>query len=58
MFITEPSQIARRKLYDLYLDLILYVECTYRKYENEDHVKWTYKNLAESLERFGANEQR
>lgn len=55
-FPTEPSQIARRKLYDLYLDLILYVECTYRKYENESHVKWTYENLAESLERFGAND--
>jgi aminoglycoside phosphotransferase (APT) family kinase protein len=56
LFITEPSQIARRKLYDLYLDLILYVECTYRKYENEHHVKWTYENLVQSLERFGATE--
>jgi aminoglycoside phosphotransferase (APT) family kinase protein len=48
----EPEQIARRKLYDLYLDLILYIECAYRKYDNEDHVKWAHDNLVESLKRF------
>ncbi len=52
MFPAEPSQIARRKLYDLYLDLILYIECAYRKYDNADHVKWTYDNLVDGLERF------
>jgi aminoglycoside phosphotransferase (APT) family kinase protein len=54
--LTEPSQLARRKLYDLYLDLILYIECAYRKYDNENHVKWAYDNLAQSLERFGTTE--
>ncbi|WP_256758938.1 phosphotransferase family protein [Cohnella sp. WQ 127256] len=52
LFPTEPSQIARRKLYDLYLDLILFVECAYRKYENEGHVNWAYDNLKQGLERF------
>ncbi|QJD87029.1 phosphotransferase family protein [Cohnella herbarum] len=54
--LTEPSQLARRKLYDLYLDLILYIECAFRKYDNENHVKWAYDNLAQGLERFCASE--
>ncbi|WP_239615988.1 phosphotransferase family protein [Cohnella mopanensis] len=48
----ESSQLSRIKLYDLYLDLILYVECTYRKYEDEHHVNWTYDNLVQGLARF------
>lgn len=36
----------RRKLYDLYFDLILVIECYSRKYENPDHVRWVRKNLA------------
>lgn len=50
--LTEPSQVARRKLYDLYLDLILDIECVYRKYENEGHVRWARDNLADGIRRF------
>ncbi len=52
LWLTEPSQMARRTLYDLYLDLILHIECAYRKYENKEHVQWAYDNLVESLKRF------
>jgi aminoglycoside phosphotransferase (APT) family kinase protein len=52
LFLTEPSQLARRELYDLYFDLILYIECAYRKYNNKEHVKWTYDNLVIRLEHF------
>ncbi|TVY01182.1 phosphotransferase family protein [Cohnella terricola] len=48
-----PAQIERRKLYDLYLDLIMHVECTYRQYGNQDHVRWARDNLVQSLARFG-----
>ncbi len=49
---TEPSQIARRKLYDLYLDLIMDIECVYRKYENEGHVRWARDNLTDGIRSF------
>ncbi|WP_372637167.1 phosphotransferase family protein [Cohnella sp.] len=52
--IPDPAQIARRKLYDLYLDLILYVECAYRQYDDRNHVRWAHDNLVRSLERFSA----
>jgi hypothetical protein len=52
LFPTEPSQLARVKLYDLYLDLLLHIECAYRKYEDEGHIKWAYDNLAEGWKRF------
>lgn len=52
MAFAAPAQIARRKLYDLYLDLILYVECAYRQYEDRNHIRWAHDNLVQSLERF------
>ncbi|MCR2806016.1 phosphotransferase family protein [Paenibacillus soyae] len=42
----------RRALYDLYLDLILWIECTYRQYENKDHWNWARENMARGWERF------
>lgn len=50
--LSKPSQIARRKLYDLYLDLILDIECVYRKYENEDHIRWARGNLKDGIRSF------
>jgi aminoglycoside phosphotransferase (APT) family kinase protein len=49
----EPttSQRARRGLYDLYLDLILVIECAYRHYNNPDHEKWASDNLLNGWER-------
>ncbi|MFC5470693.1 phosphotransferase family protein [Cohnella suwonensis] len=47
-----PAELARRELYDLFLDLILVIECSFRKYEDEGHIRWTNENLAESLKRF------
>jgi aminoglycoside phosphotransferase (APT) family kinase protein len=52
LFLTEPSQLARRALYDLYLDLIMLIECTYRQYESKEHAQWAYDNFDSSLKRF------
>ena len=49
--VTETERI-RRSLYDLFLDLILVIECAYRQYENQDHVKWTIENFRQGYERF------
>ncbi|MEW9701718.1 phosphotransferase family protein [Paenibacillus sp. SI8] len=43
------TERRRRALYDLYLDLILVIECTYRKYDNQEHIKWTYDNFKEGF---------
>lgn len=47
-----PSQRERRVLYDLYLDLILYIECSYRLYTDENHIHWTRDNLEQGWARF------
>lgn len=45
--VTSPHQHRRRVMYDFYLDLILWIECTFRQYENKDHWKWACNNLKE-----------
>ncbi|MGN7356366.1 phosphotransferase family protein [Paenibacillus sp. SAF-054] len=40
-----PHEKERRKLYDLYLDLIYVIECRSRKYEDPDHLQWVEKNF-------------
>lgn len=40
-----PSEMTRRKLYDLYMDLIMLIECTYRQYRNPKHEKWAWDHL-------------
>lgn len=39
------GQAKRRAGYNLYLDLILWIECSYRHYSNPEHEKWAYDNL-------------
>ncbi|CAM3178704.1 phosphotransferase [Paenibacillus lupini] len=51
--LTEAEQ-RRRVLYDFYMDLIFVIECTYRKYENQDHIKWTHENFKEGFKRLQA----
>ncbi|XEC94378.1 phosphotransferase family protein [Paenibacillus tarimensis] len=48
----EEDARIRRCLYDLYLDLILAIECSFRQYEDRNHVEWAARNLAEGWERF------
>jgi len=46
----SPEERARIELYDLYLDLILVIEC-YSRHSGEDHRKWAESNLAEGWAR-------
>lgn len=46
-----PTEEIRRLLYDLYLDLILVVECYFRQYNNPKHEKWAHDNLARGWEK-------
>jgi aminoglycoside phosphotransferase (APT) family kinase protein len=46
------GQRMRRALYDLYLDLILWIECFFRKYEDESHIEWARNNLSAGWDRF------
>jgi hypothetical protein len=43
--------VARRTLYNLYLYLIMIVECAYRNYETDDQERWARQQLAGELER-------
>ena len=47
----SPEQLERRKLYDLYLELIMVIECYYREYEDPNHLRWAYNNLVQGWER-------
>lgn len=48
----SPNERARKKLYDLYIDLIYFIECYSRKYDSQDHLQWAHDNLLEGWERF------
>lgn len=48
----SQEELVRRALYDLYLDLILLIECPYRKYQDENHIKWVYENMEQGWSRF------
>ena len=48
----STNERARKKLYDLYIDLIYFIECYSRKYESEGHFKWAHDNLLEGWSRF------
>lgn len=50
--ITTESERRRRSLYDLYFDLVLRIECSYRQYDHQEHVKWAIHNLEEGIKRF------
>lgn len=47
-----PAQQGRRALYDLYLDLILCIECPFRQYEDQDHLQWVQDNMEQGWNRF------
>lgn len=47
-----PQQRVRRALYDLYLDLILQIECSFRQYEDLNHLKWAAENMEQGWKRF------
>lgn len=49
--VTEAEK-TRRALYDLYMDLIMAIECNYRQYENREHIEWAFANLHSGYERF------
>ncbi|KTD88053.1 phosphotransferase family protein [Paenibacillus etheri] len=48
----SPNECARKKLYDLYIDLIYFIECYSRKYDSQGHLKWAHDNLLEGWKRF------
>jgi aminoglycoside phosphotransferase (APT) family kinase protein len=45
------SERRRRLLYDFYLDLILVIECSFRHYENQDHIRWALETCADGWRR-------
>jgi aminoglycoside phosphotransferase (APT) family kinase protein len=48
----EPSAAMRRSLYNVFLALIMVIECTYRKYASPEPEQWSRAMLIEELERF------
>jgi fructosamine-3-kinase len=48
---------TRRTLYNIYLWLIMIIECTYRKYETKDQVNWARTKLIEEMKQLGKNDR-
>ena len=46
-----PSARTRRTLYNLYLYLIMVIECSYRHYETDDQDRWARQQLTADLDR-------
>ncbi len=49
--LAAPSAATRRSLYNLYLWLVMIIECTYRQYETKDQENWIRPKLAEEMEK-------
>lgn len=47
----SPAGQTRRLLYNVYLFLIMVIECTYRRYPTNDQENWSRPQLAQMLER-------
>lgn len=41
---------CRRIIYNIYMYLVMMMECKYRKYNNDGHEQWIYKSLEKELE--------
>jgi len=50
--LAAPEASTRKMLYNLYLYLIMVIECTYRQYETHDQENWARSMLAAELEKF------
>jgi fructosamine-3-kinase len=48
----EPTAPLRRCLYNLFLTLIMVIECTYRQYPSPDFENWSRGELQKALEKF------
>jgi aminoglycoside phosphotransferase (APT) family kinase protein len=48
----EPTAPLRRSLYNVFLTLIMVIECTYRQYDTPDFEIWARNELQKELERF------
>jgi hypothetical protein len=51
--LASPASRMRRLLYNIYLHLIMVIECPYRRYPNQDQENWIRPVLAEELARLG-----
>jgi fructosamine-3-kinase len=49
--VRTPAQLERRSLYNIYLYLIMIIECYFRKYESDQQEKWARQKLITELER-------
>ena len=45
----EESSLPRRILYNIYLGLVMVIECKYRRVEDPQHLEWTYSNLEKEI---------
>ncbi len=52
--LAAPGAALRRTLYNLYLYLIMIIECTYRQYETNDQETWARSMLGAELEKLKA----
>ena len=48
--LTSPKQKERRSLYNIYLYLIMIIECYFRKYETDQQENWAREKLMTELE--------
>lgn len=53
-----PSEKTRSQIYDLYLVLILHIECAYRKYEDQKHIEWVANLLQKTWDGFTRSEDK
>jgi hypothetical protein len=53
--LATPAAKTRRSLYNIYLWLIMIIECTYRQYETQDQENWARTKLVEEVTKLKEN---
>lgn len=56
--LAAPGAQTRRTLYNIYLWLIMLIECTYRQYATDDQANWVRPKLVAELQTLGAFKDR
>ncbi|WMT42230.1 phosphotransferase [Paenibacillus sp. D2_2] len=53
-----PSEKTRNQIYELYLVLILHIECAYRKYDDKRHIEWVANLLQKTWDGLDRSEDK
>jgi aminoglycoside phosphotransferase (APT) family kinase protein len=52
--LNSEEAVLKRILYNIYLYLIMVIECKYRNVQNQEHIRWTYTTLENEINKYNS----